>query len=130
MAGSAEDEREFAANSPRASFSVSVGARRPGRTSCDWPLHGPAPDIPPVRPQATWISPTSTPRSGFDGDYCGQVGEAGFGVAAEDGPAGLCGVRGDDQVMRSAGGSGPPRVGDQACVVGCGGVGVVEHLDH
>jgi len=53
--------------------------------------------------------------------HSGKFSEACLGVEGQDGPVGLHGMRGDDQVMCAMGRSGPAGVRDQSGVTGsCG----------
>ena len=65
-----------------------------------------------------FVEMISTPRwrarSRIDRGYPGEVAEARLGVPAQDGPAGLSRVGGDDQVVCATRGTGSADMGEQA----------------
>jgi len=67
--------------------------------------------------------------SSVDGAYPGEFTEARLGITAQDGPTGFSRVRGDDQVVCAARGTGSADMGEQASVVSSGRLRVVKDID-
>ena len=93
----------------------------------------PSPSSPPSRPQPR--APHAARHRSAVGHVAqetvvlvilGQVLEAGFGVAGDDGAAGFGGVGRDDQVVGAEGLAGASDVGERAGVVGGGLPGVLD----
>jgi hypothetical protein len=67
--------------------------------------------------------------SSVDGPDPRELAEARLGIAAQDGPASLRRVRGDDQVVCAARGAGPAHMGEQASMVSCCRLCVVKDIE-